>query len=342
MPRAFGYAADGMTLCHGEIIMTAAEAGRRHLRPLRKVTTIRGPRVAVKLPYDEAAELQSAITAVLGGASLHSVARDWNTRGVRTSRGGQWDTTAVRRVLTRARNAGLMEHKGVMVGPAAWPGVTDELTLHRVRGVLSRPARPGTRSSVALGTGIYRCACGLTMRLLSPVTYRCSIDRIPQERTQPHASRNVAALDGYVEAHLRAWLGLAGNVAKLTAAAPDLSGTEKELAEVRAEMDEHAAAAAARRITPRQLAIVSAGLLERAEELEARLEAAGWPDITGGAEMTGEDLWELVKGDLDRKRALLQRVLAVRVLPQPKGRPAGWRAGMPYFDANYIEISRKL
>ncbi|MGH4013295.1 MAG: recombinase family protein [Pseudonocardiaceae bacterium] len=43
-------------------------------------------------------------------------AGQWNEAGVRTVTGGAWTPILVRQVLTRPRNAGLVEHDGQLVG----------------------------------------------------------------------------------------------------------------------------------------------------------------------------------------------------------------------------------
>lgn len=348
-PRSFGYSADGMSPCHGEIVMTAAEAAKRRLEPVREVATIRGARVLVMLPYDEAAELASQSAAVLAGRSVPSVARDWNTRGVLTSRGGRWDTTAVRRVLLRPRNAGLLEHKGRVVGPAAWPAVVSEAALARLRAILDHPdARTGQPSPRALGSGIYLCGvCGLTMRRnggsrRNPAldAYRCSRNRYPEGGdTRRHVARNVAALDEYVSRFLRAWLNKPANIEWLMARAPDTRGEEADLDRLRADLDALAAEAGAGNITARQLAIASGPLSARVTELEARTEATRHPDITAGLGRSPAAIWAAFEADLDRKRAFLREVLTVVV--NPATLPAGWHpgCGRPTFNPDDVEIT---
>jgi site-specific DNA recombinase len=49
-------------------------------------------------------------------------------------------------------------------------------------------------------------------------------------------------------------------------------------------------------------------------------------------------VWEGL--DLDRRRNVIQRLIAsITVNLASKGRPAGWKPGEPYFDADSIEIA---
>lgn len=43
--------------------------------------------------------------------------------------------------------------------------------------------------------------------------------------------------------------------------------------------------------------------------------------------------------DLDRKRAIIDALMTVKIMPAPRGRPSGWRAGQPYFDPRSVEIT---
>jgi DNA invertase Pin-like site-specific DNA recombinase len=349
--RAFGYTADGMDLCHGQLVMLAPEAERRGLAPVRVVETRRGERVLVVLPYDEAAELQAAARRGVAGSTLHAIAKDWNKRGVRTASGRWWTSHEVGRVLAKPRNAGLMEHRGQIVGPAAWPAAIDELTWRRLRAIFADPARVSTSGPERrwLGSGIYICdVCDETMLASSTtrprkrVIYRCSsLRRKPGAKAdkRQHPARDAVALDAWVEEHVEQWLGIPENMARLTRPAPDLGDIETELERVRGKLDELAEEAGREEITPRQLAIASKPWREREKALEARQEAGGRPDVTGGLDLTGAALWKALAGDLGRQRALLAMILDVRVLPAPNGRPPGWRPGQPYFHPDYVKIT---
>ena len=60
----------------------------------------------LRLRPDEATALAKAHRDVLDGATAAGIARDWNERGITTSKGRRWRGAEVGRVLRRARNAG--------------------------------------------------------------------------------------------------------------------------------------------------------------------------------------------------------------------------------------------
>ena len=63
--------------------------------------------------------LRDGSDALLSRVSTYmDIAREWNDAGLRTAWGKTWVSAAVRDVLVRGANAGLIEHEGVEVGDA--------------------------------------------------------------------------------------------------------------------------------------------------------------------------------------------------------------------------------
>lgn len=116
--------------------------------------------VTIRRP--EADLIREAARRVLEGDSLRTIVRDWNDRQVATVRGGAWTMVVLRRILTAPRTAGQRAHKGVIVGPASWPGILTEQEAVRLRAVLLDPRRRmngGARRYLL--TGIATCGlCG--------------------------------------------------------------------------------------------------------------------------------------------------------------------------------------
>ena len=44
---------------------------------------------------------------------------------------------------------------------------------------------------------------------------------------------------------------------------------------------------------------------------------------------------------VDRQRAIVRALADVVILPSPRGRPAGWKPGQPYFRPETIRITPK-
>jgi DNA invertase Pin-like site-specific DNA recombinase len=107
----------------------------------------------------EASMVRQAVRDILGGKSLHAVAREWNASGVTTVRGVTWTNLHVRRVLTNPRIAALRVHRGQTVGTGTWTPIVDEALWRGLTAFLSDPSR---KNAVAferkfIGSGVYIC-----------------------------------------------------------------------------------------------------------------------------------------------------------------------------------------
>ena len=76
--------------------------------------------------------IREAVSRVLRGESLRSIAFDFNKRGIKPAGGRErreqidkWQGSTLRRVLISPRIAGLHEHNGEVVGKAVWPAIID-------------------------------------------------------------------------------------------------------------------------------------------------------------------------------------------------------------------------
>ena len=123
----------------------------------------------------EAAAIRKACHAVLNGATLWSIAKDWNAKGIKTSKGYQWEGSKVRQVLLRPSIAGLAVHNGEILDGVtpAWKPIIDRDTWEAVRKLLSDPKRFTGRSMGRkhLLSGIAYCGeCGKRMGTMSKPT----------------------------------------------------------------------------------------------------------------------------------------------------------------------------
>jgi len=313
-PRPFGYEADGVTVRE-----------------------------------DEARHVRAATDAIIAGDSLRSVCRSLALQGVRTvprrykqpdgTRGEpearEWTPTELRKMLLRPRNAGLIDHKGEIVGTASWDPLVPEERWRACKAILERPERRTTTSNGRkwLGSGLYRCGtpgCSETMRCSTSgkgtqgarlPAYRC--------RTGKHITRVAGPLDEHVANLILVRLSRPDARAVLL---PPLRPAEKreDLAAtanaLRAKLDDFAADYAADLITRQQMLDGTALTRERLATVEARMEAQAQQSVLAslplGTKKVVED-W----GDyhLDKQRAILDALMTVTLLPSPRGRPAGFQ-----------------
>ncbi|GAB3608576.1 recombinase family protein [Humibacter ginsengiterrae] len=144
----------------------------------------------VTVREDEAEALRWAVDHVLDGGSLWSVAKQWNADGItpviprkeleaaeredRTPVAARWTAGSTLNLLRRPRNAGLIVHRGEVVGSGDF-GIIDAAKFDLLMAVLNDPGRPNTfsREVKYLMTGIAECGtCGAAMR---PTTTRTAV-----------------------------------------------------------------------------------------------------------------------------------------------------------------------
>jgi site-specific DNA recombinase len=115
----------------------------------------------MELDEDEAVLVREAVGRVLEGETIYAITRSWQERGVPTVSGKPWVPNTLQHLLSAPRIAGLREHRGAVVGKAAWPAIVDEVTWERVRSALEVRSPRGATVPRRLLTGLVRCGiCG--------------------------------------------------------------------------------------------------------------------------------------------------------------------------------------
>jgi site-specific DNA recombinase len=296
--------------------------------------------VTAELDPVGAPAIQAACQVLLGGGTLTAICRDWNTRGIRTTRGGTWTTTAIRQVLRRSRNAGIVTLNGAEIAASKWPAIVDADTYRAVRAILDNPARrtASTNRAKYLLSGIALCGredCGHPM-ISSSVRVQKSSPRSPgnmtylyrcSNRTSEagpiHASRKIAETDEYVTLAVQGWLNRReAREALQPRAAADSSELHSRAETLRHRRDEAGQLFATGQISGAQLAAISVDVQRQLDEIDARL-AGGAADaaiaglFTAGTSAPG-DRW--AGWDLDRRRAVLRQIVTVTILPGDRHR----------------------
>jgi site-specific DNA recombinase len=306
-------------------------------------------RDGVTVVPEEAGLIASATEAILAGASVASVVRAWKAAGSRGSSGGPWNIREVSNVLRRPRNAGLIEHQGqVLEGVRAeWPPIVEESLWRGVCALLSDPGRrtsPGPERRWLL-SGIAECGICGTGLIVSKVAGKGRTPR-PVYRCRPpdaagsfaHVARDVISLDEYVTVAALAWLEKPEAALALRPVAQSAAPLQVRAAALRQRLNQAADMFAKGQIDAAQLAVATNQLNAEMAGINRRLAEVGQHDRL--AAFSGRDPAEVWAGlDLDRQRAVLQALMKRLVVNRaPRGRPPGWRAGKPYFDADSVEI----
>lgn len=364
-PRPFGFEADGLTVRALECPRCPAPDGFSAERECKACGA-----AAVNSPGSEAWHLEKAIDAVTAGESLRSIERTWKDLGVRAperrkrqedgtmgpAEARDWQWAAIRKMLLRPRNAGLIDHDGEIVGRASWPPIVDET---RWRACVSVLADPDRRTSVTtartwLGSGLYRCHCGAPMKMSSSgatktqaaqgtkarPTYRCSVD-------VGHATRDARKLDAYVQDLAIERLSRDDAAELLLPPAPTEEPYEDLAAQanaLRAKLDSIAADYAADLMTRKQMLDATALTRKRLEKLNARMAQRTSGSVLASLPLGTPEITEQWPGyHLDKQQAIIDALMTVTVNKGRRGRPAGFKPGSTdgYFDPDLIEIDWK-
>lgn len=293
----------------------------------------------------EFTRIREAADSVLAGASLRSIAAEWNAMRppVLTSTGGDWEGAEVRGMLLRHRNAGILVHRGQEAGPGNWPAPLDEATWRSLVALLkdaSRRTTPGNERKY-LGSGLYLCGvCGSTMRCGTSnrradnryfAAYNCRVSK--------HVVRKAEPLDVHVAnlAKLRVSQPDAAELLAAREAPVDIRGAQKDMREARQMLDQLAQELGAGTMDLQEWRVASAAARARkarAEEtLSHAVEANPVAGLVGAEDVDAE--WKRM--DLSRKRAAIDFLMTVTVYPARRGRLPG---GV-YFDTDSIQIEWK-
>lgn len=311
----------------------------------------------------EAALIAAATDAVLAGVSLREIAHAWNEAGYVSTRVSKpFLPSEVREVLKRARNAGLMQLRGKVVGVAGWPPivrkpdpenpgqyVADEEKFNMLLTLLDDPARNSNNGAVPrwLGTNLYVCGvCGGLLQATGAAktgfAYICKprpgTKRAPGER---HVRRNAEALDEMVGGLIIKALTTPNIVAGIQQAAGstlDLSAIRGEMAAIEEKQMMLGAAMADPTSSAVMIKAASASLETRFRELQAQLDA-GMSNTEASALSQSADVATEWARSLERRRSILSDLAVVIVLPAPaqKGRQLRVK-GASAFDPNGVRL----
>jgi site-specific DNA recombinase len=288
----------------------------------------------------EAAVVADVARQVLAGVSLRRICGELNARGMRTSTGKAWQQTSLRTVLLRPRNAGLMQHRGQVVGPAGWPAILEEDTWRAVVAVLTNSGRR-TQTTTArrwLLSRLARCGvCGAPVKSSSTsgrTVYACASGK--------HVVRDAAKVDAFVEAVVLERLGRADARELLVPGRKvDTAALHGRDTALRERLDELGRMYGDEAIDARQLREGTERIRAQRAEIAAQLADAARGSVLAGV-ADAPDPAKVWKGlDLDRRRAIVDVLLDVVIRPARRGRRPGWAAGQDYFDPTTVQVAPK-
>jgi site-specific DNA recombinase len=292
----------------------------------------------VRVRPGEAQAIRDGYEALLQGASLSAIAREWNARGLTTGQGDRaegkpspWRQDAVRHVLLNGRYAGRRVLGGEIVGPAVWEALVSEDTYEAAAALLADPTRrnpPG--SDVALLTGLALCGvCGAPVhggRTRRKVrTYRC-------KGAYGHVSRQADPVDEFVEAVIVARLARPDAAELLTERTKvDVKPLRAERQAIRERQEALEADYALAKLSRAALERARAATTARLADLDAALADTGRVDVLGPL-VTADDVAATWEGlPIERRRGVVDVLAVVTLHPPGRGRRT--------FDPDTVDIT---
>jgi site-specific DNA recombinase len=281
----------------------------------------------------EAELVREAYRAVLEGASLSSIAADWNRVGVTTTAGNAWTHSTVRQVVANPRNAARRTYRGEVVGPAQWPALVDDDTFDAAHALLRLPERRTTTGTARLYLlpGLAHCHCGgkvTTGRTQHGVrTYRCKV-------LKGHMSRAAQPIDDLVVDVVLERLSRPDATELLhDVDRPDLPLYREKAHAIRERLNDLATALAEGVLSLHAVRDASERLRGQLKEVEAQMASLEASDVLGPL-VAATDLaatWESLP--LSRQRAVIDTLMTVTLLKPLRGRQA--------FDPTSVRIDWK-
>jgi hypothetical protein len=278
-----------------------------------------------QLNLTEAAALRDAYSAILAGASLHSIAKGWNESGLYTAKAGKpWAGSTLRQMLLNPRNAGLRAYNGEIVGPAAWPAIVERDIYDGAVAVLKDPGRRSgkTRARKYLLSGI--AVCGLCGHTLTSDTSG-SKQQTRMVYTCKHCfrvSRSVDKVDDLVTRAVVKRLTQPDAVDLMTARdRVDIGALRDKANALRARLDSLARDFADGELNSSQLRIANERIKANLADVESQMFSANATRVFDGVVVPGdtptaEDVRHRFEElTLDRKRALVDVLMTITVAP---------------------------
>ena len=268
---------------------------------------------------DEAELIKHGYSQIIAGASLKSVAKDWNDAGITTTVGESFTGHKVRRIILNPRNMGYRYHNGQRAGKAVWKPIVSEDIFEAAKVILEDPKRSTVkdRSVKWLLVGIAECGkCDNGTKVTTHRTthgkrnYACNRSK--------HLTRAAVPIDELTEAVIIERLSRpdAEQLLNTTNDEVDVTALRDESNAQRTRISEAAQLFADGKIQATQLETITASCEQRISELEKLIaESVVASPVTGLAAAENiEQAWHDL--DIMLKREVV-RTLFDRIVIEP-------------------------
>ena len=270
---------------------------------------------------DEAAALREVVERFLAGESQRSLCSWLDDQGIKTAAGGTWRTSQLATTLKNPRYAGLLVHRGEIVGPGVWDPIITAEQRERALAVFDGRKTTGRRTPrISLLSGLLRCSrCGGRLYSSRRINKNGTKTRryVCQSGPDHHGCGKMTVVAEPLEELVTAAVlfrldtpDLAGALAGKAEADGEASKLVGLVSEDRARLDELATMFAKTLIDGREWLTAKQPIIERIEEYERRVGRLTRTDALGGLAGNGEALAvEWPELDLSRQVAIVKAVL---------------------------------
>lgn len=297
-------------------------------KPLRRV-----------LDPERAPIVREIVDRLLAGDSAYTIARDFNDRGLTTSKGKPWRGQNIARRATSPTIAGLRVHRSQILDvEAQWPPIITQEEHHRLITLLSDPRRKNNKEGPGvkhLLTGIARCGvCEAPVRMISGyrpngthrVRYGCPERHCVQRAAEP--------VDTMIERLLIARLSQPDVLAAIADATKDTEAQKAaaEVARLKAKLTKARELVDADQLSLESLADLETRTLPKIRDAERRARPKHVPGAV--LEVAGPDAgarWAALP--VTQRRAIVKALVEVRIHRTARG-------NQHTFDPAAIEVRR--
>lgn len=264
----------------------------------------------------EANIIRTLADRFIAGESLRSLAMWLDGEGVQTVSGKTWRTPTIRMMLASGRIAGLREHNGVIVGPAAWDPIITEDQRRRILAQIAQRQVSGRRTPQRYLLSSLLCCGRCGGRLYSSprkATRRYVCLAGPDHGGCGRLTVVAEPLEALIADAVIYRLDtpqLADAIAGRAAADERAAALAENLAADQEQLDEIAAVYADGQITMREWMAARRPIQDRVREAERRLSRATGSDALRGLVGAGAGLraeWGSL--NLDKQHAIVAAIL---------------------------------
>lgn len=276
-----------------------------------------------KIVEEEAAEYRDAVARLIAGESKASIIREWNERGLVTTRGNTWKPDTFSWVMRNPRYAGLSTYKGEIVGKGKWKAIVDRDTWEALQVTLGVIADQygtpelNTTSKYLLTYIATHPGCGGVVRMIhngrkQVLSYACD-DRTCPEKVR----RNMEYVDQFVIGNVLRRLADPELWEMIDAGqADDGAGAELAALEARRQITQDSFVDSPT-MTPAQLEKMLRQFDEKMARVRGRIAARRTAHVLDGCRDMTREQWDALP--IDRRRSIVKATVTVEILRTRRG-----------------------